>query len=74
MGRPRKSGSGTAKLLKMLRNLPARRCVYCVENLSGSLADAVEWSPVIWGASAMQQVADWLEKLGLGQYVEWFDH
>jgi class 3 adenylate cyclase len=25
-----------------------------------------------WGAGAMQQVADWLEKLGLGQYAERF--
>jgi hypothetical protein len=25
-----------------------------------------------WGAGAMQQVADWLEKLGLGQYGERF--
>jgi class 3 adenylate cyclase len=25
-----------------------------------------------WGAAAMQQVADWLEKLGLGQYAQRF--
>jgi hypothetical protein len=25
-----------------------------------------------WGAGAMQQVADWLEKLGLGQYAQRF--
>ena len=28
--------------------------------------------PTIRGAAAMQQVADWLEKLGLGQYVQRF--
>jgi hypothetical protein len=25
-----------------------------------------------WGAGAMQQVTDWLEKLGLGQYAQRF--
>ncbi len=27
---------------------------------------------IIRGAAAMQQVADWLEKLGLGQYAQRF--
>jgi hypothetical protein len=25
-----------------------------------------------WGAAAMQQVADWLQSLGLGQYAQRF--
>ena len=29
-------------------------------------------SPTLRGAAAMQQVADWLEKLGLGQYAQRF--
>src|SRR4249920_1676611 len=28
--------------------------------------------PIIRGAAAMQQIADWLEKLGLGQYAQRF--
>ena len=36
------------------------------------LADAGAWSPIPRGAAAMQQVADWLEKLGLGQYAQRF--
>jgi hypothetical protein len=40
--------------------------------LSGNLADAGGRSPIITGAAAMQQVADWLEKLGLGQYAQRF--
>ena len=29
-------------------------------------------SPTLRGAAAMQQVSDWLEKLGLGQYAQRF--
>ena len=29
-------------------------------------------SPIVRGAAAMQQVTDWLEKLGLGQYAQRF--
>jgi hypothetical protein len=29
-------------------------------------------SPIVRGAAAMQQVADWLENLGLGQYAQRF--
>jgi class 3 adenylate cyclase len=39
---------------------------------SDNLADAGGLSPTMRGAAAMQQVADWLEKLGLGQYVQRF--
>jgi hypothetical protein len=37
---PGRAGSGIAKLLKVLRRLPARGCAYCAGDLSGSLADA----------------------------------
>jgi class 3 adenylate cyclase len=45
---------------------------YCVAGQSDKLANAGGLSPVIRGAAAMQQVADWLEKLGLGQYAQRF--
>jgi SAM domain (Sterile alpha motif) len=56
----------------VLRSLPARGCIYCVSNLSGSLAGAGGGSPTIRGAASMQQVAEWLEKLGLAQYAQRF--
>jgi hypothetical protein len=45
---------------------------YCFAASPGKLADAGGQSPIIRGAAAMQQVADWLEKLGLGQYAQRF--
>ena len=45
---------------------------YCVAGFSDKVAPAGGRSPAIRGAAAMQQVADWLEKLGLGQYAKRF--
>jgi hypothetical protein len=39
--------------------------VYCAENLSDKLPDAL----VLVGRAAMQQMADWLEKLGMSEYA-----
>ena len=44
---------------------------YCFAASPGRLADAGGQNPTT-GAAAMQQVADWLEKLGLGQYAQRF--
>ena len=32
----------------------------------------VSLSEVAWGFAAMQQIADWLEKLGMSEYAERF--
>jgi hypothetical protein len=45
---------------------------YCVAGLSDKLANTGGLSPIVRGAASMQQVADWLEKLGLGQYARRF--
>ena len=42
--------------------------VYCAENLSDKLPDAL----VLVGRAAMQQMAYWLEKLGMSEYAERF--
>ena len=58
-----------------LRAGPAVACrdvAYCVAGLSDKLANPGGRSPIIRGAAAMQQVSDWLEKLGLGQYAQRF--
>src|SRR6185503_11886491 len=69
MGGPRQ---GAQRYHNALEASSAGCCVYCPEDLSGSLADAGGLSPIIRGAASMQQVADWLEKLGLGQYAQRF--
>jgi hypothetical protein len=42
------------------------RAVYCAENLSDKLPDAL----VLVGRAAMQLIADWLEKLGMSEYAK----
>ena len=59
------------------RALPAcgrsqKYAAYCVAGFSDKVATAGGRSPTIRGAAAMQQVADWLEKRGLGQYARRF--
>jgi hypothetical protein len=56
--------------------MPARRCVRGCQFISPhrqttrQRRDAVV--NILTGTAAMQQVADWLEKLGLGQCAQWF--
>ena len=69
---PARAGNGIAKPLKGAPQFAARGCIYCVSNLSGSLAGAGGGSPTIRGPASMQQVAEWLEKLGLAQYAQRF--
>jgi hypothetical protein len=69
---PAGAGNGIAKPLKGAPQFAARGCIYCVSNLSGSLAGAGGGSPTIRGPASMQQVAEWLEKLGLAQYAQRF--
>ena len=71
--RVRAAGVGRATLRAICRPpVPACGCspvnaAYCVAGFSDKVANAGGRSPRIRGAAAMQQVADWLEKLGLGQ-------
>jgi len=69
---PARAGNGIAKPLKGAPQFAARGCNLLRYNLSGSLAGAGGGSPTITGPASMQQVAEWLEKLGLAQYAQRF--
>jgi class 3 adenylate cyclase len=77
-GRPRAGATGSGRAPQSAgAPVPARGCsreyaAYCVVGLSDKLANAGGCSPAIRGAAAMQQIADWLEKLGMSEYAQRF--
>jgi hypothetical protein len=67
-----RAGSGRNALEGSSEYPRVRGCVYCAWDLSVVWPMRADEARESEGAAAMQQVADWLEKLGLGQYVQCF--
>jgi hypothetical protein len=51
---------------------PEEYPAYYIAGFSDKVSSAGGRSPIFRALAAMQQVTDWLEKLGLGQYAQQF--